>query len=796
LFSLVATLLLPVGAASITGADLDKTTVDGLVARLAPDHPRLGFRPRREHHARTFDGVRRTYKKSALFRRLYQRALERRDERCDAVMLASKWIVTGQDRYARQAIKRLVEARIEPTAEAGYYSPVWRWALAYDWLTTHPAMTDAVRRHIEDEIVRVLRSELEDLDGGGPSMWHGRNQYANNALVAALSLSHHPQRSVLLRRVLAHYLDAVRALRLVESWPEGPPYWIYNRAIQYALAADCVRTAFGVTTVGEVDLVETLRATGYWQLHSLMPNFVFTPYGDGSGGRLGASQPWMESADYFARYTRDPGLIAAADWMRPRALRDTYRPGRFGWGLVLSYDPDLPMPADYDPTKPAEFFDRHVPTARLFGRTSTGMAFFRSSWSDRAATHVSFKAGDLFAHHGHYDQGTFTIFKRTALAPHAGGYRGYTSEHRVGFYIQTVGANSLLILAPGEFSNFLRERKHHDALSGGQRVVMATGSSVPSVADWHANRNAGQHFEAGGIIAYQSVPKDYDYIAADITAAYNSIRYTEPGNRPKVSHVVRHLLYLHSQDAVVVFDRVASVDKAFRKRWLLHTKSKPATANETVLQGGNDNGIVETADRRLVTTVGAGKLVHQVVLPAVARVYKIGGPDYAFYAEIDGDGSKFDGRNLAFEGGRKPRLSEAPWRVEVEPAKPAEHDVFLNVLWPRAAAEADPPLARTAASIGSTIALALGDQILVFCRHADHKEERFSFRVQRGTKRILIFGAIRGARYWVSVDGERVTLPAGKEGVITWHPPAGFAAYVTILKSADRGAVDAPGGRE
>ena len=121
------------------------------------------------------------------------------------------------------------------------------------------------------------------------------------------------------------------------------------------------------------------------------------------------------------------------------------------------------------------------------------------------------------------------------------------------------------------------------------------------------------------------------------------------------------------------------------------------------------------------------------------------------------------------------------------PATPHRAMQRALYVWLRAADEDEPPTARTAASIGSTIALVMGDQTLVFCRRADHKEERFSFRVQRGTKRILIFGAIRGARYWVSVDGERVTLPASKEGVITWHPPEGFAPYVTILKSVGRG---------
>ena len=121
MFSLVAIILLPVGAATITETDLDRTTIDALVARLAPDHPRLGFRPRAEEGVRTIEQVRQTYESTEQFRALYKRTLDVPDTRSSCVVLASKWIVTGRDRYAEKAIALLAKAEIKNTEQSGYY---------------------------------------------------------------------------------------------------------------------------------------------------------------------------------------------------------------------------------------------------------------------------------------------------------------------------------------------------------------------------------------------------------------------------------------------------------------------------------------------------------------------------------------------------------------------------------------------------------------------------------------------------------------------------------------------------
>ncbi len=759
---------------------VDARAISALLEGLVPDHPRLVFRPRPDGQTRTFAKVRELFKANTTFRDYFQPILDRPDGECAAEVLAAKWICTGDDRFARLAIAKLLNDPMPTTGESGYYSRVWAAALAYDWLYNHPLMTAPARRRIEAKLALIIEAELRDLEDTGPAVWHGRNQYANNTLIAALSLSHHPRRQEYLRRAMAHYIDAVRALALVEAWPEGPPYWIYNRAVPYALAADCVRSALGTTEVAGFDLLKVLKPVAYWQLYMLLPDGRLVHHGDGGTPALRSGQPWQVSADYYARYTGEPTLFAAADLIRPGTGKRSYHPTGMGWMVVCAYDPEMSVPSDYDSDHPEQFLEAHLPTARLFGRQTTGIAYFRSSWAKASPTIISFKAGDLFAHHGHYDQGAFTIYKQAPLATFGGRYGDYFSPYRVGYYIQTVAVNSMLVLCPGEYGHWLRSHSQFDSLSGGQRVVMATGSDIDSVKHWQVNQNSGRYYEAADIIAYQSVPGDYDYVAADITAAYNSTRWTEPGNVAKLSEVVRYLVYLHELDCVVVFDRVRSTDPSYRKRWLLHLLEKPETEDERIIKGKADNGILGTTDSHLVTTVGEARLFHQILLPEKKRVYKIGGTDYASYVESDGDGSRWNGQNLSMTG-REPEWRHALWRIEVEPAVPATEDIFLNVLWPRGAEVQQVPTASLAAGDVGSVPLRIEDEMLVFPRHADHREGQFTFDVPEGIERVRVFGAMPDVIYSVFAQGAAsATLKATVEGVLSFSPPAGPAGSVTV----------------
>ncbi len=686
-------------------------------------HPRLVFKPAdRKGFGRTFESVRALYASDAVFRAIFEKAFETPDDRWHPAMAAACWIVTEDDAYAVMAVRQMLARRIRRSGRG--YSNIWTFALAYDWLYGHPAMTPGARAAIEYKLAERLDTELDRLDEQYMALWHGRNQAANNAMIAALAIGDLPRNRARLRRATAHYADSLRALQHTEAWPEGASYWIYNRAGPYALAADCVMTAFDTETLDGIPVRDVMRRIGYWQLYQFGPNEVFERYGDSQGSlKLGATGWWELTTDYFARLSGDPGLMAGADYIRNRSPIP-YGKRPYYWYAALSYDPSVRPPTDYDPVRPELWMREHLPQAMLFGRRSMGLAFFRGRWGDRDETYAVFNAGDYFTHHQHYDVGHFSIQKGGLLAPRTGLLgAGYTSDHRLGYFTQTVSANSLLVLAPNETSAYLEWRGKGTGwawLSGGQRAIRPTGFSCANFGHFQKLLTSGPHLKRADITAFESRPGVYDYIAADIAAAYNATRFAEPGRDPKVSGVTRSFFYLRPLDAFVVYDRVETTRADYLPKFLLHHLAKPISSEERLLVGnGPDDGILETRDRVLVSEHRRGRLEHHIVLPEQARALKIGGPNYKCYVEHKGtQADGFTGKNLAAGVTEKKRavVHAGAWRTEVEPIESGTSTRFLNVLFARLRDEtpAESPSVRVLDAGTRAHAVQVGDWALVF----------------------------------------------------------------------------------
>jgi hypothetical protein len=467
--------------------------------RLFPAHPRLSFRPAKDRgFGRSIDDVRKLYRRDAAFRAIFDTTLKAApDGARDPAAAAAAWVVSGEDRFAKAAAATLLAQPITQSRD-GQYSNLWAFALAWDWLYHHPELAGGVREKAAARIAERLESELSWLDGAYMATWHGRNQAANGAMVAALALGDRPAHQRNLARAAAHYAEALRALDFSEGWPEGPSYWIYNRAAPYALAADCYLTATGTEEIAGLRIRDVMRKIGLWSIYQFAPNGVFEPYGDSAGSlRLGETGWWEATVDYFARLSRDPGVAAGADWFRNRSPAP-YGKRPLHWWAALAYDPASRPARGYNVSAPQLWLRKHLPQAMLFGRQSIGVAFFRGAWGDPDETFASFKAGDLLAHHDHYDAGHFSIERGGKLAPLTGIYGdpgGYTGAYRLGYAIQTVASNSLLILAPDESSAILRVQKQPiwTALSGGQRVIRPTGFDCLSVGHFRAQLDAGPH---------------------------------------------------------------------------------------------------------------------------------------------------------------------------------------------------------------------------------------------------------------------------------------------------------------
>lgn len=757
---------------------------------LLPGHPRLIFRAgERRSAGRSYAEMRALYSGDAEFRGIFDKALEEADKGRNPAALAAFWAVTGEDRFARDAIDLLVHAPISKSG-SGSYSNVWAFAMAWDWLYGHPLFTTEAREAAAARISERLSTELAHLDDGWMAMWHGRNQAANGAVMAALALGDRPGEARNLERAAAHYAEALRAYDYAEGWPEGPSYWIHNRAAPYLMAADCFLSATGKEQLAGISLRSVVRKIGLWTLYQYTPSGIFEPYGDaGYSGKLGTIGYWEMSMDYAAKLTRDANLAAGADYFRKRSP-NPYGGRGLRWYVALSYDPSARPAAGYDRAMPEMWLRTHLPQAMLFGRDSLGAAFFRGKWGNPDEIYATFKAGDLLAHHDHYDAGHFGIERGGVLTGLTGVYNGnaYDGDYRLGYAVQSVASNCLLILAPGETSQRLRQTSKGgwDALSGGQRVISATGFNAESVEHYTTLLTSGPHLERAEITASESAPGDFDFVAADITSSYNSTRYAEPGSAAKVSLVTRQFLYLRKEEAFVVHDRVETTNASYLPKFLLHAFAKPQSAHERLLGGnGAEDGILESGDRRMVTTHERGKLTQVALLPEAARFLKVGGPNYNGYVEKDGDQANgFNGMNL--ESAKPPRDTDSKqpglWRTELEPTTAGERHRFLNVLLPRLNddARALPAVESWDADPDADVAR-VGSTVVVFSR-----ENRPLDRVRLsggGVRRCLVMDARRSAVY--TVNGRAATASA--EGVLAFDWPRG-ASTVELSRGGTGGS--------
>jgi hypothetical protein len=263
-------------------------------------------------------------------------------------------------------------------------------------------------------------------------------------------------------------------------------------------------------------------------IHSTLPNMRYIPWGDLQGGADGGVTHEMAGViDGLTWALKSPTGAWFSRWLAKskRGLRRFYGETAI---FYMLYTRHLK-------TKPA------VPPLSFFGGDMHGGHFIaRSSWKDDAAI-VAFTCTDHFGDHHHYDQGSFTIYRRGLLAVDPPVYRKVAGPQQ-------------------------RTDVHNTLLIGGHTQRRARGQWFVSIADFKKNLNAGRRLEMGDITFHTEAGK-WAAVAAQYPEAY-----------PKglVGNCVRQLLYVRP-GTVVIVDHVVPPDwKALPEvQWLLQVPQKP-----------------------------------------------------------------------------------------------------------------------------------------------------------------------------------------------------------------------------
>jgi hypothetical protein len=580
------------------------------------------------------------------------------------------WLSQPDPKLLKKIVNRMLGFELNKLTSVTTYSNGWRLALAYDLV--FPALTESQRQRIEKKIKTALEATLLHLDENSASLWHGRSTHASIAWLCAVVLSGRVENVKSLQsRAQAHFLNAIKGLEYTAIWPGGYNYWVQSRAFLFALAASSYLN--GLSGAKDAERVRhTLRQTAYWTLYATRPDNRVEGLGD-EGSRVDLKDETRRVIDLIAQMTRDPVLAGYSKYLAKLYGVESYYRG-YRWGFLLFNDPSIVAFGDGTIASLGDF----LPKARLFGRKSTNLAYFRSGWGKDDVL-ISFKAGHSFSHHGHYDAGHFSIFHQAPLAINSSTYSGFFTPHRLNYAIRTIAKNSLLIEKPGEQVRPNRFFQQNVA-DGGQRLTMPTGSAITSIADWFANYQQGRHYEGAELIDFATRSDEYAYISVDLTAAYNSVRYDENGEGGKVSQVIRKFLFLPDEKRVAVFDQVVSTDEHFVKKWLLHTVNQPAINGLKVLKGRYGNGILASTSRTAFVQNKEGRMRVDVLYPQQALMRLVGGKDFQYYVEVDGDDKVLNGINFNQGASDKPWFDVGFWRLEIQPGIAKKQDQFLVVL--------------------------------------------------------------------------------------------------------------------
>ncbi|HEX9062622.1 MAG TPA: heparin/heparin-sulfate lyase HepB [Clostridia bacterium] len=393
--------------------------------------------------------------------------------------------------------------------------------------------------------------------------------------------------------------------------------------------------------------IYTRRPDG--QLLSNGDSFICDQY------RFGEYWKFPMSLMLVTSYYKDPYLVSE--------LSRQYEPNITGEPIfeALFYSPGMQAKSIKD-----------LPLTRYFGYPM-GTMVVRTGWDEGLSFGSSNVVAEMkvgvyqFNGHEHLDSGQFQIYYKGALAIDSGIYNGsngqYGSLHDVNYYKRTIAHNSVLVYDPNEVTTLFGEKVAND---GGQR--WPNDGTLPQTLDELLNN---KDYNVGSVLSYYTGPDkrapEFSYLQGDLTKAYSS----------KIKNFKRSFVFMNLKNpahpaALIVYDKINSSNKDFKKYWLLHSIDPPYIEN---------NVTTIAKDGFIGNTKGAynGKVVNHTLIPDLSdlNIEKIGGLDNRFPV--------FNGKEGYINYPNTPHydntsIEPGSWRVQISPKTNREFDRFLNVM--------------------------------------------------------------------------------------------------------------------
>ena len=403
------------------------------------------------------------------------------------------------------------------------------------------------------------------------------------------------------------------------GWGEGHDYCSFTQ-VDWAFEAHAWASASGEDLFQKANFFKFLSQ---WRTYEKRYNGLESKFCDSRHGNTSLPFPEFVASRWRDRIAQKQARQAIATAMsKPGDVSLTHL-----WQAVLWFDPDLPAATD-------EGYPESMPLGRHFG--GVGQVVARSGWGPEDVVAV-FKSGNAYTPGTHYhaDENSFVIDRGGSLAIDSGAYDG-AIPHYGAYFTRSVAHNTVTVTKPGE-------RFRGPGNDGGQ----IGGTWMQLEGQQYDSSQYGMHLrpplQLDGVVAFETNAR-YTYAAGDATRAYSA---------DKLSRFTRQFVHLQP-DIILVFDRITSSDPGYEKRWLLHSIDEPELRGTTA-----------------VVSHLKGKLFSQTLLPADARVTKLGGPGKEFFS---------DGQNYPLKDTHGDKETGS-WRIEVFPGGPRKDDAFLHYMY-------------------------------------------------------------------------------------------------------------------
>lgn len=596
--------------------------------------------------------------------------------------LALKWLITGDEAAAAEALKGLksLPGKLATSDEGNDLIDA---ALAYDWLHNWQGFSASDRREVGDRMLALAAEMCGNLKGPGAHVFHTR-MYAWTAGVGMAGLALHGDRAEgarLFEFARQYYEERLLPARRIQggAMHNGLSYglnYMMFTTVQFLKAA---RSAGNVDYFHTADPADSawLREMAFFLNDCVLPDFRHVTYADAATEDPAKHFRFM--LDALAGEYRDGHAAGLGDRIAAHFQASGYH-AEWIYLFFAFHDPSVPrLPPD------------DLPRVRAYSPLGVGQIFMRSDWSPDA-TIVHFRCGDYFENHGHFDQGSFTIYRRGALAMKTAGYWTFDSAYRHHYFKQAISANTVIFSDPADAADEGRQRNIHYQSAG-------------TVGDYLAHKRPGATpcVETGDIVAvddpawFSCTGGEAHFAAADVTAAWDAA---------KVRRCERQLALVDGRHLVVV-DETETTRPEIRARWLLHTRNKPVYLTD------NPAGVWSAA---LTNSV----LFVQPLLPASPRVALIGGAGHE--CEVNGTNYAYTVTDKFVKSHKgkndlKPLPEYGLWRMEIEHPAPAAQRLFVTVL--TAGVPGDQPPTASARFDNGALVVAVGRATLTFHKMAN-----------------------------------------------------------------------------